>query len=101
VNSQLAAVLEAVLMRPIPDAKNLGYPWYSVAKMAPGVPFHLSIPVEGAWPRHFRSAHSGLLSAGMAKSDEKTRFVVPPFAGLTVPDSKRMASGSPWRLFKV
>ncbi len=45
--------------------------------------------------------HSGLLSVGMAKSEEKTRFVVPPFAGFTVPESKRMASGSPGRLFKV
>jgi len=41
-------------------------------------------------PRSYRSAHSGLLSVGMAKSDEKTRFVVPPFAGFTVPESKRM-----------
>jgi hypothetical protein len=37
----------------------------------------------------------------MAKSDEKTRFVVPPFAGFKVPESKRMASGSPWRLVRV
>jgi len=43
---------EAVHLRPIPDAKHPGYPWYNVAKMVPGVPFHLSVPVEGAWPRH-------------------------------------------------
>jgi len=32
--------VEAVLLRRSPDEKNLGYPWYNVAKMAPGVPFH-------------------------------------------------------------
>src|SRR5208337_436690 len=62
VNSQLAAVLEAVLLRPIPDAKNLGYPWYNMAKMAPGVPFHLSIPVEGAWPKRLSGSGQARMS---------------------------------------
>jgi len=47
-------------LRPIPDAKNLGYPWYNMAKMAPGVPFHLSIPVEGAWPKRLAKTFAWL-----------------------------------------
>ncbi len=43
--------MESVLLCLIPGARNLGYPWYNVTKMALGVPFQLSISVEGAWPR--------------------------------------------------
>ena len=45
--------------------------------------------------------HSGLLKVGTEKSDEKTRVVAPPLEGRMVPDSIRMASGSPWRLVRV
>ncbi len=38
-------------LAPYPCAKNLWIPWYNMAKAAPGVPFHLSILVESAWPR--------------------------------------------------
>ena len=58
-------------------------------------------PGNCSWPVPYRAAHSGLLSVGMTKSDEKTKVVVPPFAGFTVPESKRIASGSPWRLVRV
>jgi len=45
--------------------------------------------------------HSGRLSCGGAKSDSKTSDVVPPFDGLTVPESSRMARGSPLRLLRT
>ena len=42
-----------------------------------------------------RAAHSGRLSVGMEKSEEKTSEVFPPLDGLMVPDRSFMASGSP------
>ena len=40
-------------------------------------------------------AHSGRLSVGMEKSEEKTSEVFPPLDGLMVPDRSFMARGSP------
>ena len=45
------------------------------------------------------STHSGVLNVGTEKSEEKTREVRPPLAGLMVPDKIFMARGSPsWLL---
>ncbi len=53
--------------------------------------------LRGCW----NSDHSGWLKAGIVKSEANTRVVAPPLAGLIVPDSKRMARGSPARLLSV
>ena len=44
---------------------------------------------------------SGLARMGTEKSDEKVREVFPPLASLMVPARRRMARGSPWRLWKT
>ena len=43
----------------------------------------------------FFGFQSGLLSVGTLKSDAKTRFVFPPFVGVTVPDSGGWPAGRP------
>ena len=48
-----------------------------------------------------RAAHSGRLSVGIVKSEANTREVLPPLAGLMVPDRSRMARGSPCRLWST
>jgi hypothetical protein len=56
-------------------------------------------PVDGTpsvtTPRVGPFSQSGLLKVGIEKSDAKTRVVLPPLVGVTVPESTRMASGSP------
>lgn len=44
---------------------------------------------------------SGRVSSGMAKSEAKTRLVLPPEEGLMVPEIRRMARGSSLRLLRV
>src|SRR5262249_29334876 len=48
-----------------------------------------------------RKVHSGSLSTGITKSDEKTSVVLPPLEGLMVPERSRIPSGSPCRLLSV
>ena len=48
-----------------------------------------------------KEPHSGELRVGIVKSDAKTRVVLPPFVGVIVPASIRMASGSPCRLWST
>ena len=45
--------------------------------------------------------YSGRLRVGIVKSEAKTRVVLPPLAGLMVPERLRMARGSPLRLLRV
>ena len=47
------------------------------------------------------SYHSGFGRLGILKSEAKVSEVGPPFEGLTVPLSRRIPSGSPWRLFRT
>ena len=42
-----------------------------------------------------------MLRMGTEKSEEKVREVLPPLANLMVPARRRMARGSPWRLWKT
>ena len=47
---------------------------------------------------HCPISYSGLPKVGIVKSDAKTRVVLPPLVGVIVPESTRIASGSPCRL---